>query len=328
MRSFFWIKLHHAILDDPKMGLLPDALWRRVIELFLLAGEMHAQGVLPPLRDMVWRLHTTDDTLAEELAQLSELGIVEQRDGGWFVTDFARLQAPAASTERSQNHRARQRRFAYEVAQDGTSSGDEPEEQTDAEIGDRSEETGTQQGQVRYAAGTKRPTDKDRDGDIDIDVDTAPAGGATSARDPPPSKRPATQKRQPFTEGQRQFLELFGASRYRNETQKNTIVELEQTHGIEALLDKGRWAAKLGMGLGKAVIAVESAFKNERTNDGRNEKQSTGAGQRRGRVAGRGINARSDEEVQRGLTRDRMDAKLARLERADGGAATSHPENV
>jgi hypothetical protein len=29
-----WIKLYLEILDDPKMGKLPDWCWRRAIELF------------------------------------------------------------------------------------------------------------------------------------------------------------------------------------------------------------------------------------------------------------------------------------------------------
>lgn len=319
MRSFFWIKLHHAILDDPKMGLLPDALWRRVIELFLLAGEKHEQGVLPPLREMVWRVHTTEEILTEELVQLSEVGIVEQRDSGWFVTDFARLQAPTPSTERSQNHRERQRRLTYK--------GPEGAERSEIQTADDVHEAATDLGRTPDATGTKRPTDIDEETDRDRDVESIPPGGGVSSRDPP-SKAQSPPKRQPLTDGQRRFLELFSASRYRNETQKATILELERTYGIAALLDKGRWAAKLGMSLGKAVVAVESAFKNERKSNGRNEQRSTRARSRRGQAAGRGLDTGSDEEVQRGLTRSQMQAKLARLERTDGRAGSSAPENL
>lgn len=54
MAAKYWIKLYHEILHDPKMGRLPDNLWRRCIELFLLAGELGAEvdeddkGHLPP----------------------------------------------------------------------------------------------------------------------------------------------------------------------------------------------------------------------------------------------------------------------------------------
>lgn len=47
MASKYWIKLYHEILDDHKMGRLPDRLWRRVIELILLAGEQDDEGLHP-----------------------------------------------------------------------------------------------------------------------------------------------------------------------------------------------------------------------------------------------------------------------------------------
>jgi hypothetical protein len=51
-----WIKLYLEILNDSKMGKLPDWLWRRAIELFLLAGENGDDGLLRPVPDLAWRL--------------------------------------------------------------------------------------------------------------------------------------------------------------------------------------------------------------------------------------------------------------------------------
>jgi hypothetical protein len=56
MKTRFWIKLYLEILDDPKMGQLPDGLWRSAIELFLLAGENGNDGLLQPVTDLAWRL--------------------------------------------------------------------------------------------------------------------------------------------------------------------------------------------------------------------------------------------------------------------------------
>lgn len=56
--------------------------------------------------------------------------------------------------------------------------------------------------------------------------------------------------------GQSAFLALFGAKRYKNGTQRNAVLELETTHGIEPLLSAGRWAATKGMSLGDAIGAV------------------------------------------------------------------------
>ena len=82
----FWIKLYLEILDDPKMGLLPDWLWRRAIELFLLAGENGNDGLLQPVTDLAWRLRVSVEKLTESLQALAEVGVVHETEPGvWFV---------------------------------------------------------------------------------------------------------------------------------------------------------------------------------------------------------------------------------------------------
>ena len=76
MPSNYWIKLYHEILDDPKMGRLPDSLWRRVTELFLLAGDADENGYLPCVESMAWRLRIDENVLIAELEQLADVGIV------------------------------------------------------------------------------------------------------------------------------------------------------------------------------------------------------------------------------------------------------------
>jgi len=114
MKSYYWIKLYHEILDDAKMGRLPDHLWRRTIELFLMAGEEHNAGHLPPLADMAWRLRLDDDKLLEDLHQLEQVNILTQLDdGSWFVTNFADRQSAMSSKERQQRYRDRKRKEQY-----------------------------------------------------------------------------------------------------------------------------------------------------------------------------------------------------------------------
>lgn len=83
-----WIKLFVELLDDPKMGRLPDWLWRRAIELFLLAGENGNDGLLPPVEDMAWRLRISPEKLTEALQALSQVGVVHETPAGWMVTHF------------------------------------------------------------------------------------------------------------------------------------------------------------------------------------------------------------------------------------------------
>jgi len=99
-----WLKLYFEILDDPKMGRLPDHLWRRAIELFLLAGEQELDGLLPPVEDMAWRLRTSVDELAETLQALSQVAMVHETPEGWVVTHFKKRQF-SESYERVKRYR-------------------------------------------------------------------------------------------------------------------------------------------------------------------------------------------------------------------------------
>lgn len=110
-----WIKVYVEMLDDPKVGLLPDSVKWRWVSVLLLAGEMNEDGFLPDVNDMAWRLHTNVETLQGEMRTLAGRGLVELReheagDERWFIKAFAKRQAAANSTERSRmsRHRSRQ----------------------------------------------------------------------------------------------------------------------------------------------------------------------------------------------------------------------------
>ena len=75
MAAKYWIKLYHEILRDRKMATLDDRLWRRVIECFLLAGEVDEEGYLPPLPDVAWAFRVDVEQIETELNELTRLGI-------------------------------------------------------------------------------------------------------------------------------------------------------------------------------------------------------------------------------------------------------------
>lgn len=107
-----WIKLYVEMLDDPKVGLLPDAVKWRWTSVLLLAGEMNEGGFLPDVNDMAWRLHTNVETLQSEMRMLAgrglvELRVYEQGDERWFIPAFSTRQAAATGTERSRMSRQR-----------------------------------------------------------------------------------------------------------------------------------------------------------------------------------------------------------------------------
>lgn len=113
MASKYWIKLYHEILDDYKMGMLPDRLYRRVIELFLFAGEFESEGELPKVEAMAWRLRMQPEELLNDLEALQDKEIVMLHDGKWIVTKFADRQAPVSDAERMRRLRERKQKEQY-----------------------------------------------------------------------------------------------------------------------------------------------------------------------------------------------------------------------
>lgn len=107
--SYHWIKLYHEVLDDPKMCTLSDRLWRRAIELMLLAGKTRRsthEGRLPELEQIAWHLRQSAEEIESDLVELANrTGIVENRGGRWYVTHFDDRQRAMTSTERSQRRR-------------------------------------------------------------------------------------------------------------------------------------------------------------------------------------------------------------------------------
>jgi len=91
------------------MAMLDDHTWRRTIELFLVAGDYAQEGLLPPVEEIAWDLHTTQPDIMQALRTLEELGVVAGfDDGSWLVVNFARRQAAVTSAERSRLYRKRQ----------------------------------------------------------------------------------------------------------------------------------------------------------------------------------------------------------------------------
>ena len=106
MSSRYWIKLYHEILDDPKMGRLSDALFRRAIELFLIAGDYNREGLLPPPMDIAWRLRVSEEILSAQMDALRGVEILTRADGGqWTVTHFKDRQAAEPTSLRSRRYR-------------------------------------------------------------------------------------------------------------------------------------------------------------------------------------------------------------------------------
>lgn len=111
MSSMPWIKLYTEILNDPKMGRMPDHVWRRAIEIFLIAGEYDQDGILPDIEDMCWKLRIDREELLTCLVELQKADIVDTlEDGTWIVIHFSERQGRPQS-EKQEQWRDRQQRF-------------------------------------------------------------------------------------------------------------------------------------------------------------------------------------------------------------------------
>lgn len=116
MNGGYWVKLYIEVLDDPKMARLPDRLWRRAVELFLLAGKEGRDGLLPDVETMAWALRLSVEELGRDLNDLARTGIVgltQGEFGEWNVTNFAERQAPRSEAERKAMQRDRERARQY-----------------------------------------------------------------------------------------------------------------------------------------------------------------------------------------------------------------------
>lgn len=115
MASRYWIKLYIEILDDPKMGMLPAELWRFIVELFLLAGELDCNetlhGTLPSVTKIAWRLRYDVSQVETWLNQISqETGIFTLTESGWVVTNFKKRQSAVETSDRVRQFRERKKK--------------------------------------------------------------------------------------------------------------------------------------------------------------------------------------------------------------------------
>ncbi len=111
--SYYWIKLYHEILDDPKMATLPDRLWRRVIEIFLCAGRVDKNGELPPTNQIAWMLRMQADDVEADLEKIAATGIISRHGDGWMVNRFADRQSAVSDAERQRQSRDRKKKHEY-----------------------------------------------------------------------------------------------------------------------------------------------------------------------------------------------------------------------
>lgn len=106
-----YIKLYYTnMIDDPKIGQLSDKLWRRMVELCIVA-KVYNSGNLPETQYIARRLQISEKELLADLTALQSVGLVICRNGGpipktsaeclnidwdnvgWYIPGFGAMQA-------------------------------------------------------------------------------------------------------------------------------------------------------------------------------------------------------------------------------------------
>ena len=65
--SYSWLKLYVELLDDPKIGMMADWLFRKFIQILLVARERNQAGLLGPVSELAWRLRSSEDDVLSAL---------------------------------------------------------------------------------------------------------------------------------------------------------------------------------------------------------------------------------------------------------------------
>jgi hypothetical protein len=112
MAAKYWIKQPVDYIYDRQIAMLPDYLWRRLMELRMLAGKVNNGGMLPPVVDVAWELRVGEERLTENLVELAQIGVVTQMPDGWKLAGFAEEQDADSTAERQSRFRRNDTRNA------------------------------------------------------------------------------------------------------------------------------------------------------------------------------------------------------------------------
>jgi hypothetical protein len=214
--------------------------------LLILANDSPVRGALLltediPLTfdDLALETGLDDETLQEMLNQFQRMQMLSIDEDVYYITNWGKRQyASDSSTERVRQWREKQR-----LAGDN-SSGETANDVTDERDGNNDETL-----QERSCNLPEAETETETEAETDI------SGAKARGRSPPGAGG--------YSDTQKEFLDLFGAKRFKNKVQSATIGELDCKYGRAKVIELATWAAKTGMTVGRAVVAVESALKKQ-----------------------------------------------------------------
>ena len=98
-----WFRLYEETLDDPKVQLLPDALFKVWVNLLCLTSRNN--GVLPPCDQIAFALRMTEERVEEVMSEFISKGLIDETD------DFTRPHNWQARQYKSDDSNERVKRY-------------------------------------------------------------------------------------------------------------------------------------------------------------------------------------------------------------------------
>jgi DnaD/phage-associated family protein len=100
MSGMPWVKIDTEILDDPKIGQLPEIVAWRFVQLILLAGKCDAEGYLVngedpyTITDIAYILRKDEKQIEEEVEQMLEIELIvfDEYHNAYLIKNFAKRQ--------------------------------------------------------------------------------------------------------------------------------------------------------------------------------------------------------------------------------------------
>ena len=229
-----WVKLYVEILDDHKMALLPDNIFRTCVNLIALAGRVDDAGRLGCTEEIAYALRLSHEQARADLEELRKVRVTNEKKGVWYLKNFdKRNERPPSSQRDAVKQRVQKHREIKAVLEEVKQIGNDPVTKL-------------------HDVGNDPRIDKNRVEEI---REEKPYGADAPAEIP--EKKP-----EPLSDGQVQFLKAFGAKQFKTHVQREAVLKLETTYGAPKLAECAAWASKRGMNMGAAVISIEKAIKN------------------------------------------------------------------
>lgn len=238
-----WAKIDDKLHSHPKViGAGYEAMG-----LFLLglswSADYLTDGFVPQMQ--VRRLLVEADDPLVIAQRLVEAGLWDEVEDGYQVHDYLEYN-PSAEKVKADRAAAKERMRELREGRKPEPNKEErspevPPNFNDPDpVPDPAPDPGPESEKITPSAGARVPT--------------SPPSKPEKRKPEPKSKSP------PLTAGQRGFLDLFGAKRYKTIPQREAVEKMEREHGTEKLLAAARWAAERGMSVGQAVGSVRTAL--------------------------------------------------------------------